>query len=57
MGDYLGTERSDLLPDTRSLPIESRTLFPRWIEPRIDEALQDTPVVRPTRRPRCRRNR
>ena len=32
----VGTERSDLLPDTRSLPIESHTLFYRVTANRVE---------------------
>ena len=32
----MGTERSDLLPDTRSLPIESQTLFYRVTANRVE---------------------
>ena len=32
----MGTERNELLPDTRSLPIESHTLFYRVIANRVE---------------------
>jgi len=33
---FMGTERSELLPDIRSLPIESHTLFYRVIANRVE---------------------
>jgi toxin ParE1/3/4 len=32
----MGTDRSELLPDTRSIPIESHTLFYRVISSRVE---------------------